>query len=104
MTGSLLNRVLSTLELLSSKVEGAPLHEIAERLDLPKSAAHRLLAELVEQGYASQNGTGLYCPTARVLGLGHAWLAGHGITERVQPTLERLAVVAGDLARYAVVD
>ena len=45
-------RCLGIIELLADGARAMPLGEIAERLDLPKSGAHRLLATLVELGWA----------------------------------------------------
>lgn len=104
MTGSLLDRALRLLELLAQEAHGLRLQDIAERLTIPKSAAHRLLAELIEHGYARQGGNGTYAMTTKMLSLGYAWLGGIGVADMVQPTLDRLAVATGELARYAVVD
>ena len=43
------------IELLADGASEMPLGEIAERLDLPKSGAHRLLATLVDLGWAEQD-------------------------------------------------
>lgn len=104
MTGSLLDRALRLLELLAAEARGMRLQDIAERLDIPKSAAHRLLAELGTHGYARQSGVGTYALTTKMLSLGHAWLAGVGVADMVQPVLDRLAAETEELARYAVVD
>lgn len=45
MAGSLIERALGLLELLASDARGLPLQQLADRLDIPKSAAHRMLAE-----------------------------------------------------------
>ena len=80
------------------------LNDLAERLDLPKSAAHRLLAELTRHGYVRQNANGSYLLTTKILSLGHAWLGSSGVVDMVQPILDRLASQTGELVRYAVVD
>ncbi len=49
-----LERTLGILELLSHEGQGVELAVIAERLNMPKSAAHRLLADLVRYGYVRQ--------------------------------------------------
>jgi len=104
MTGSLLSRVLLTIELLATSTEGMALHEVAHGLDMPKSAAHRLLAELVERGYVHHDAVGIYRPTTKVLQLSHAWLAARSVPETLQPALDRLARSAGDLVGFAAVD
>ena len=48
-------RCLGIIELLADGASSMPLGEIAERLELPKSGAHRLLATLVDLGWAEQD-------------------------------------------------
>ena len=48
-------RCLGIIELLADGAREMPLGEIAERLALPKSGAHRLLATLVDLGWAEQD-------------------------------------------------
>ena len=47
MAGSQIERVFSVLESLTSDPRGLPMQTLAEQLDIPKSATHRLLAELI---------------------------------------------------------
>ena len=47
-------RCLGIIELLGDGASEMPLGEIAERLALPKSGAHRLLATLVDLGWVEQ--------------------------------------------------
>ena len=48
-------RCLAIIELLADGARELPLGEIAERLSLPKSGAHRLLSTLVDIGWAEKN-------------------------------------------------
>ena len=80
------------------------LQEIATGLDIPKSAAHRLLAALAAHGYARQAPSGLYLLTTKLLGLGYAWLGGSGAADLVQPALDALAAETQELVRYAIAD
>ena len=45
-----LERTLGILELLSEQEQGVELAVLAEKLNMPKSAAHRLLADLARLG------------------------------------------------------
>ena len=45
-------RCLDIIELLADGASSLPLGDIADRLALPKSGAHRLLATLVDLGWA----------------------------------------------------
>jgi DNA-binding IclR family transcriptional regulator len=104
MTGSLLDRALAMLELLAAEPQGLRLQDVADRLDIPKSAAHRLLATLAARGYARQSPNGLYLLTTKLLGLGYAWLGGSGAADLVQPALDALAAETQELVRYAITD
>src|SRR5438045_3296066 len=53
MTG-ILERTLGILEYLAAKPEGAPMASIADAVGIPRSATHRLLAELATCGYVPQ--------------------------------------------------
>lgn len=91
--------------MLATQAEGLPLHALADRLDMPRSAAHRLLADLARQGYVRQaREGGPYALTTRLASLGLTWLARTGVPDIAQPILDRLAATSGELARLGVVD
>jgi DNA-binding IclR family transcriptional regulator len=98
-------RCLSIIELLAEQAGDMPLGEIAERLGLPKSGAHRLLATLVDLGWVEQDaGTSFYRLTMRLAILGQNFYAATGIPDLCQPLLDRLAADTREFARLAVVD
>ena len=100
-----LDRGLSILELLAAHPEGLPLALIADVLDTPKSACHRLLAELSQRGYVRQfRAQGDYVMTTKVASLGLAFLSASGIVDIAQPLIERLAETSGELVRLSIVD
>jgi len=100
-----LDRGLDVLELLVHHGDGLPLSTIAERLDLPKSGAHRLLAALVQRGYVRQDPRHQgYALTLRVAALGFEVLAASRIPDVCQPVLDRLAAASGELVRLTVVE
>ena len=101
----LLERTLGVLELLSAHARGLQLYEIAESLQIPRSATHRVLAALIERGYVRQERQhGAYQLTARIASLAFTFLAGSGVTDFAQPVLDRLAAEAGELVRLALID
>jgi DNA-binding IclR family transcriptional regulator len=105
MAASLLTRALGVIELLVQHARGLPLQTIADELSMPKSGAHRLLAELSEHGYVAQApDTGLYLLTTRLSSLGMRHLASCGVIDVAQPGLDQLAQFCGELVRLAVVD
>jgi IclR family transcriptional regulator, acetate operon repressor len=100
-----LERTLGILELLSHEGQGVELAVIAERLNMPKSAAHRLLADLVRYGYVRQTrDMGEYLLTTKLVSLGLSFLSKTGVVDIAQPLLDRLAEQTGELVRLSVVD
>jgi IclR family transcriptional regulator, acetate operon repressor len=98
-------RCLSILELLADGASAMPLGEIAERLALPKSGAHRLLATLVDLGWAEKDpDTSFYRLTMRLAILGQQFYVATGIPDLCQPVLDRFAHECQEFARLAVVD
>lgn len=105
MTGSALDRAFDALELLAAHPSGLALGAVVEALAIPKSAAHRLLSALATRGYVRQDEpSGHYRLTTRLVSLGFRYLALAGVTDTVQPTLDRLAERTGELVRLGVVD
>src|SRR4051812_40062252 len=99
------DRTLRILEALASQPEGVPLATLADELTLPRSACHRLLADLVRCGYVRQlREMGDYMLTTRLPALGLSFLGAAGIVDIAQPIIDRLAEVSGELVRLALVD
>jgi DNA-binding IclR family transcriptional regulator len=98
-------RCLDIIELLADDAGSRPLGDIAERLGLPKSGAHRLLATLVSLGWAEQDiETGFYRLTMRLAILGQRFYVATGIPDICQPLLDKLAAQSREFVRLAVVD
>lgn len=102
-----MERTLAILERLAEAdaVDGLPLATLADKLAMPRSAAHRLLLELTERGYVRQSrDRGDYMLTTRLVSLGLNYLRNSGIIDICQPVLDRLAASSGELVRLGVVD
>lgn len=100
-----LDRGLSLLELLAAEPEGMALGELADALELPPSACHRLLAGLMQRGYVRQpRPQGVYLLTTKLVSLGLGYLSAAGIVDIAEPLLQRLADTSGELVRLAIVD
>src|SRR5690349_6771475 len=98
-------RCLAIIELLADGARDMPLGEIAERLSLPKSGAHRLLATLVALGWAAKDpDTSFYRLTMRLAILGQQFYVATGLPDICQPILDRLAEQCHEFVRLAVVD
>ena len=104
MSGQL-ERSLNVLEYLVAHPEGSSLSALAAALNLPLSATHRLLTELMRLGYVRQDQShGEYMLTIKLVAMGLSFLSASGITDVAQPLLDRLAADSGELVRLAVVD
>ena len=100
-----LERGLSILEHLAGQPEGVPLTVLADELDIPRSACHRLLAELQQRGYVRQpRSQSDYMLTTKLVSLGLGYLSSAGIVDIAEPLLERLAASSGELVRLSIVD
>jgi DNA-binding IclR family transcriptional regulator len=105
MVGGALSRGLAVLEVLAASPNGGSVQRVADTLDLPKSAAHRILANLVEDGYARQDpATGEYRLTLRLVSLALRHLADNTLVGLARPVLDRLAGSSGELVRLSLVD
>jgi IclR family transcriptional regulator, acetate operon repressor len=101
---SLVERCFDLIVLLSERAENLPLGEIARQLDMPKSAAHRLLSTFCELGWAEQDpATGFYRLSLRLAIVGQRLLAGTRIPDICQPILDELAAATESLGRLAIV-
>ena len=104
MAGSQIERAFSLLESLTSEPRGLPMQTLAERLEIPKSATHRMLAELIRLGYVRQNPENArYQLSTKLVALGFRYLSCSG-ADIVQPILDRLAQDSGELVRLGVID
>ncbi|WP_349569954.1 IclR family transcriptional regulator [Azotobacter salinestris] len=104
MAGSQIERALSLLESLTADPGGVPLQNLADRLHIPKSATHRMLADLIRLGYVRQDPqTSRYQLSTKLVALSFRYLANSG-ADLVQPILDRLAEETGELVRLGVID
>jgi len=102
---NLLERGIQVLELLAGHPEGLALSAIASAGNLPLSATHRLLSDLVRVGYVRQlRGQGDYVLTIKLVSLGLSFLSASGVVDVAQPSLDALAEVSRELVRLAIVD
>ena len=100
-----LDRGLALLEHLSRNPDGLPLALMAQDLDIPLSACHRLLADLQQRGYVRQKRKqGDYQLTTKVVSIGLGYLSHGGMVDIAGPLLERLAQLSGELVRLSIVD
>ena len=104
MAGSQIERALRLLESLTRDPRGRPMQTLSDELEIPKSATHRMLAELIRLGYVRQDATtSHYRLSTKLVALGFQYLASSG-ADIVQPVLEALAERSGELVRLGVTD
>ncbi|MGE8367812.1 IclR family transcriptional regulator [Cupriavidus basilensis] len=100
-----LERTLGILELLARHGDGLELATIADQIGMPRSAAHRLLGDLIRCEYVRQTrDKGDYLLTTKLVSMGLTYLSETGIIDIAQPVLDRLAESTGELVRLSVID
>lgn len=105
MSVAAVTRCLDVLECLVGVAGGCELGEIAERLDSPRSAVHRILATLLERGWVVQDDvTQRYALSLRLSTLAFHDLDVRLVTDVVQATLDELARQTREYCRLAIVE
>ncbi|WP_188806914.1 IclR family transcriptional regulator [Citricoccus zhacaiensis] len=100
-----ISRGLGILQMLTGLPEGLALKEIATRLDVVKSSAHRAVSELVDLGYVRQDqDTGKYILGLKLISLAQRHLATIPLVDLAQSFLDRLSATSGELSRLSIVD
>src|SRR5450631_3043600 len=99
------DRCLSLIEMLAGAPAGMSLGALAERLELPKSATHRLLQTLASRGYVGQDAASQdYSLSLKVALLGFRYMDARRLPDVAQEALDRLAQDCGEYCRIAVVE
>jgi DNA-binding IclR family transcriptional regulator len=102
---SLVENCFAVVELLASEARSMRLSEIADRLGLQRSGAHRQLTALRGLGWVEQDAdTEQYRLTLKLAALGQRFLAGTQLLDVCQPILDRVAAASRELVRLAVVE
>ncbi len=97
------DRVLRVLESFGPGERDVSLGEIAERLNLPKSSVHRLLATLIGHQFVERNPeTRRYRLGIRLFELGSAAIHERGLHSAAHPALEELSRNTGETCHLAV--
>jgi IclR family acetate operon transcriptional repressor len=101
-----IERALTILEILpDDPEEGLGITEIAERLGLPRSTAHRIASTLVHRGFVLQDGEKRrYRIGFKTLEISRKILNNVRVTKLITPYLEKLVEMTGETAGFAVVD
>jgi len=98
-----LARGLRVLEAFGRDRRWLTLSDVARLVDLPRASVRRILFTLVQLGYAETDGR-LFRLTPRILTLAGAYLSSNGVSDIVQPALERLSDELGEACSAAVLE
>jgi DNA-binding IclR family transcriptional regulator len=97
------DRVLRVLEIFGPTDRELTLSDIAERMQLPKSSVHRLLATLIARGYVERDGQNhRYSLGIRLFEVGSNVIHGRGLHAAAHPILEELTMATGETSHLAV--
>jgi IclR family pca regulon transcriptional regulator len=98
-----LARGLGVIRTLGSAHSSLSVTEVAERADISRAAARRLLMTLRDLGYTDMRDD-RWTLRPRILELAHAWAGSRGFHELAQLTLDRAAVLTGHPCSIATLD
>ncbi len=96
-------RGLAVIEAFGPQARSMTLSEVAERTELSRAAARRLLLTLCELGFARSEGKRFEL-TPRILSLGYAYLASLDFWEAVRPFIEEVTERIDQSCSAAVLD
>ena len=100
-----LTRGLSILQCLASTEGGLTLTDIAQRVQLPPSTAHRLLSTLEKTGYVYQAGDlALWYVGIEAFTVGSSFLSNRDFVAQSHAYMRRLMEQAGETTNLAILD
>src|SRR5260370_9964138 len=100
-----LTRGLSILEALARSGSGLTLTDVAHRVQLAPSTAHRLLGTLEKMGYVHQAGDlGLWYIGLQAFAVGTTFLANRDFVAESHAYMHRLMEQAGETAHLPILD
>ncbi len=100
-----IQRIFSVIEVLAAHPDGVSLQQLCAKTGLAKSTAHRMLASLVELGYAVQDSfSSRYRLTLKLFELGSGVVNGMDILAVARPHLDRLSRHTGEAVHLVLRD
>ena len=92
-----IDRVFLILELLAQNPQGVSVTELCRETNLPKGTISRMLASLIQHGYAFQNASSKrYYLSLRLFEIGSKAINGTNVLSVARPYLEQLACISGE--------
>jgi len=97
-------RAFAVFDCFSEDSNSLTLHQISQKLELPKSTVFRLLNTLVEIGYIHHLDDQSYCMSLKVLRLGNLVPTTLGIRDVARPELRALSEFSGETVSLSLLD
>lgn len=94
---------LTLLRLFADEGRGLTIQEVAEKLEVTRAAARRLLLTLADQGYVAHDGR-CFSVTPKVIELGYAYFAAMDLPTLARPAMRALSNRIGETCSMAVLD
>lgn len=99
-----IDRVFDIIELLAIEPDGLGVSDVARRLALNKSTAHRILNAITERGYLEKTVEGTYSLGIQFVELASSKLSGIELTTEAKPYLYELTNKLGQSSHLAILD
>ena len=97
-------RAFAVFDCFDGDSKSLTLHQISQKLDLPKSTVFRLLNTLVEIGFIHHQEDQSYCMSLKVLRLANLVPSTLGIRDVAKPELRALAEKTGETVSLSMLD
>ena len=94
---------LQLLQIYATGVASVTVQEAAERLDVTRAAARRILLTLEKLGYVCKTGRD-FSPTPKVMDLGYAYFASLSLPSLIRPIMSEVAHALGETCSLGVLD
>ena len=99
-----IDRVLDIIEVLSVEQEGLGVTEIAKRVDLHKSTAHRLITTLARRGYLNKTENGNYKIGLKLIEAVSCYINSLELQTEARPYIARITAELGLTSHLGVLD
>ncbi len=94
---------LKVLSLYSRERPALSIHDVAERLDIARASARRILLTLASLEYVKQSDRS-FLPTPKILDLGFSYFSSLDLSDLVRPILSKVAETVGETCSIGVLE
>ncbi|MCX4269999.1 MAG: IclR family transcriptional regulator [Lachnospiraceae bacterium] len=99
-----IERTFDIIELLAVEPQGLGVSDVARRLSLNKSTAHRILNAITDRGYLEKTADGIYSLGMQFVELTSRKLGSIELTTEAKPFLNELTAKLGQSSHLAILD